>query len=291
MEDRAKEYIKEAQKKLNKFFSTEASKNEQAAPLFNLAGNSFKAARLFQEAGEAYEKSAECYERARDVSSSTNELQNAAKAYAKAQNFSKAIDMFIRAANFYRESNKTSQAAKLLVEASKVFLEDENQDQAVQVLEEAVQIYEDENQPSSACQHITTIADIKSGQKNYVDASKLYRKVAEIRLADRLTQLAATEYMEKATLCQLAAGDLIGAEKMCDEFVNAAPQFDSTREYKLLKALFEAFRNHDNQARATAVAEYDSIKRLDKWHIEVHTDIMNIIQGNTGDEEEENGLL
>lgn len=291
---RADKDFSEAEALQNKKFSLFSSKDSRfgkAAGLYQQSANRYKTIRDFARAAEAYKRAAYCYFESKEPITAASLYQEAAQAFIKDHNNSEALEMFRSATMVYRENNKHTQAAKLLVEAGKVFLEDKNYDEAFNAFQDAVQIYKDENQQSSACQHLTAMADIRSEQKAYVEAAKIYKEVAEIRLSDRLTQLAATEYMEKCCLCQLAAGDLIGSQKMYDEFVNAAPGFERSREAIMLTELFEAYKNKDNEARATAVANYDAIKRLDRWHTEVHTDIMKIIKGEDDGEEEDAGLL
>ena len=287
MSNRGEQFYKEAEKKLNGFSLFNKKRNqEDAAELFNKSGNAYKSVRDFSKAGDAYTRSAETYQMLDELNDCATQFSEAGKMYAKVPELKgKAIEAFRNAVRIFRENGRPTNAAKLLVEASKLFIENEDNDSAVEALNDAVQLYEDENQVMSAVPHITTIADIKAGQKKWIEAAKLYKKVADIRLSDRLTQLAAGEYITKSVICQLAADDLVGAKNLLAEFINTSPAFEPTRECKLLNGIMEAIEAGKSDDFSTAVYQYDQIKKLDKWYVETLLLIKNRIEGQVDDEE------
>ena len=287
MSDRGQKFYNDAEKKLKGFmlFNKEG-KYEDAADLFAKSGNAYKSVRDFGKAGDAYAKSAETYLQINHLNDAASQYADAGKNYSKVPELKqKAIEAFRSASRIYRENGKATNAAKLLVEASKIFIENEDLDSAIEALQDAVQLYEDEDQPSSAVPHITTLAEIKSQQKKWLEASNLFKKVADIRLSDRLTQLAAAEFITKSVVCKLAADDVVGAEQLTEDYVNQSPPFVNSREYKLLKGIIEAIKNTNSEDFSTAIYQYDQIKKLDKWYVETLLLVKNRLEGDVEDDE------
>jgi hypothetical protein len=98
-------------------------------------------------------------------------------------------------------------------------------------------------------------------------------------MGDRLTQLAAGEFFTKAVICQLAADDSVGGENMLRDFVSANPGWDRSREYAMLAEIIKAINDRSSEAFATAVAEYDQVKRLDGWMTDTLLVVKNLIEG------------
>jgi len=268
--DRALMFYTQAESRLNSFSFSKKKKIEEAAQIFVNSANACKAVREFFYAGHIYMIAAEHYQNLDMLTDAATHASEAANMFSRSPNSRNvAIRAYRSAVQIYRENCKPTQAARLLVDASALFIETKDFDAACETLTDAIQLYEDEKQPNQAATHITSLADIKSTQNKWLEASQLYRRVADIRLSQRLTQLAAGEFITKAVLCQIAANDTIGAENMVSQFLSANPGWGGCREHILINGILEAIKKNDSEAYSQAIFDYDQIKRLDKWTTDV----------------------
>ena len=270
MSNRGQQFFEQAENKLNSFSFSKKKKIEESAQLFVNSGNAYKSVRDFNNAGKAYFRAAECFQSIDSLTDSASQAAEAANMYSRSpETREQAIQAYRFAVQIYRENCKATQAARLLIDASTLFLENKDLDSAAEALKDAILLYEDEKQPSTAATHITTLAEIRCQQKKWLEASELFRRVADIRLSQRLTQLSAGEFITKSVLCQLASNDTIGAEKLIGDFLSQSPGFHGSREHLLLTGIIDAIKKNDTNAYSQAVFDYDQIKRLDKWFTEV----------------------
>jgi alpha-soluble NSF attachment protein len=285
MSTRGAEFVRQAEKKLESFsFFNKNGKYSDAADLFVKGGNSFKSVREWVKAGEAYGRAADCWLHVNQLNDAAQCAADSGKMFAKeSETTARAIAAFRQAVQIYRENSKPTNAAKLLVEAAKLFQDGGDIDSAIEALADAAQLYEDENQPLQAVTHLAALADLKSLQKKWLEAAAAYKDVGIRRCADRLTQLAAGEPFTRAVLCQMAGDDSVGAANLLAEFVTANPGWERSREYAMLTDCLKAWDDRNPDAFATAVAEYDQIKRLDAWLTEV---LLIVKQHIEGDEED-----
>lgn len=82
----AQQLLAKADKKFNSstgWFSSNASKYEEAGDLYQQAANSFKIDKLWKEAGDAFMREAECRDQAGEKDDAANAYWNAAKAYKR----------------------------------------------------------------------------------------------------------------------------------------------------------------------------------------------------------------
>ncbi|OHT04945.1 Alpha-soluble NSF attachment protein [Tritrichomonas foetus] len=279
MSNRGEDFFQQAEKALTKFrLFGKNQKWTDAAELFQKAGNSFKSIRNWTRAGDSYTRAAECLQAADQLNEAATVAADAGKMYSKQPETSaKALESFNLAVRIYRENSKPTNAARLLCEAAKVFQEQKDLDSAAKAYSDAAQLYDDENQANQAAQQLAILGDIYSEQKKWVEASNVYKDVANRRLADRLTQLAAGEYCTKSVICRMAADDVVGAESLLHEFVAAYPGWERSREYSMLDMCAKAINDRDSEAFSTALAEYDQFKRLDNWMTSTLLVVKNLI--------------
>jgi len=82
----AQTLLEKADKKANSstgWFSSAATKYEEAGDLYQQAANSFKIEKLFKEAGDAFAREAECRELCKEDNEAANAWWNAAKSYKR----------------------------------------------------------------------------------------------------------------------------------------------------------------------------------------------------------------
>jgi alpha-soluble NSF attachment protein len=113
-ESRAKQYLEEAEKKLkssgsvmSSLFGSSSSKLDDAAELFQKAGNSFKMAKNWTAAGRAFCQAAEIQLKQNTKHEAANMYNEAANAYKKASTedalncYLKSCDIYIDMVIFY----------------------------------------------------------------------------------------------------------------------------------------------------------------------------------------------
>lgn len=285
MSTRGADFLQQAEKALTKFrLFNKDQKWTDAAELFQKSGNSYKSVRDWPHAGEAYARAAECLQNCNQLNEAASIAADAGKMFAKQPETSKqALDAFTLAVRYYRENSKPTNAARLLCDAGKLFIEQNEVDSAIKAYSDAAQLYEDENQPSQAAQQLAIVADLYSSQNKWVEASDAYKSVAEKRIADKLTQLAAGEYCMKSVICRMAADDVVGAESLMNDFIASYPAWERSREYLMLQACDQAINDRNSEAFSSAIAEYDQIKRLDNWMTSSLLVVKKLIDGDDED--------
>ncbi|KAH0787406.1 alpha-soluble NSF attachment protein 2 [Histomonas meleagridis] len=281
MSNRGDDFYANAEKALKKFRVFDKSgKYSEAGDLFMKAGNAYKSVRNFERAGDAYTRAADCFQALNSLNEAASAAAESGKMFAKnPETTSKAIEAFRFASQIYRENSKATNAARLLVDAAKLFQDNGDLDSAIDTLTDAAQLYDDENQPIQAATQLAMIADLQSMKKDWLKAANSYKDVAERRMGDRLTQLAAGEYFTKAIACQMAGDDAVGAEKMLRDFVNLNPGWERTRECAMLQATLKAIDERDVEAFQNALAEYDQFKKLDNWMVTTFTEVKKLLEG------------
>lgn len=278
---RAEEYLREAESKYSgssSFFSFfkggKTQLMEEAAELFVRAGNSFKARSDYLNSAKAFWRAYQVYNEL-GIEFNTyaaEQALNAGNMYSKVEGHAKqASECVSQAAIIYREDGNPTFAAKALKQNSENFKNDGAIDSAIDALLEAAKIYEDENSAISASTHYSEAAILLSDQKRYSDAARYFEKAAELRCKDRLTQMSAFEFFTKAVIMHMCNDDAVNASRRIDHFVSMAPSWEQTREYTLVKTLVELILNPKPTFEtdfSNACAEYDHIRRLEKWYVD-----------------------
>ena len=230
------------------------------------AANNYKMAKMWCEAGAAFQKAA-------SLNSSISKHESASQ--------------YVEAAGCYKKNN-TEQAAKCLQEAIQVYEElgrfgiaakhygtlgelfenerDPNIELAVVNYEKAADYYEGEESYSSANKfklkvaHYSALTDTDAG---YTRAVSIYEEVAARSIDNSLLKWSAKEYYFKAVLCCMCVkGESRAAIARYEE---EFPAFLNTREHKLVCGLQEAIDESNKESYTELVQEFDNISPLDKW--------------------------
>jgi alpha-soluble NSF attachment protein len=287
MSRRGDDFYRSAEKKLTSLSLFDRhGKFMDAAELFTKAGHSYKSLRDWPRAGHAYSRASDCYIHIDALIDAASSSSDAGKMYARDPTRSQdAIRAFQSAVQLYRESAKTAQAAYLLAEAAKVFQDGNDLDSAADALADAAQLYDDENQSLAAAAQITALANVRVMQRNWLEAAKGYRDVGMRRNAERASQATAGDYFTKAVVCLLAAGDSVGAGNELRDCSAANPGWARSRDAAMLADIIKAANENDLEEFASAVAEFDQVRRLDGWMTETLLVVRRLI------EEEEDDLI
>eukprot|EP01123_Difflugia_compressa_P014522 TRINITY_DN760_c0_g1_i3.p1 TRINITY_DN760_c0_g1~~TRINITY_DN760_c0_g1_i3.p1 ORF type:complete len:184 (-),score=36.98 TRINITY_DN760_c0_g1_i3:88-558(-) len=150
--------------------------------------------------------------------------------------------------------------------------------------ETAADYFENDSSPSSANNCLLKVAQFAASLLNFHRAFELFEQVANASISNNLLKWSVKEYFLKAGLCHLAEGDIVATKKAIERYAQLSPEFNGTREHKFLLQITEAFENYDVEEFKNAVAEFDSISKLDPWKTAILVTISDkITEENTED--------
>ncbi|XP_004205892.1 alpha-soluble NSF attachment protein isoform X1 [Hydra vulgaris] len=286
-EDRANEYLAEAKKNIESskgFFGRmfgATSKIEDASSLYSRAGNSFKIAKNWKAAGDAFCEAAKLQEnQLQSKHEAASQYVEAANCYRKS-NFEEAINCLQQAIEIYTEMGRFSIAAKHHITIAEIYetnLADINE--AINHYTKAADFYKGEESNSAANKCLLKMAFYYAQQENYKKAISIYEDVAAVCIESPLLKYSAREHYFRASLCWLCL-DIAAVEVAINKYLEMFPALEDSRELKFLNKLVEAVKEENIDHFTEAVREYDSISRLDQWYT---TLLLRIKKSFTGDD-------
>jgi len=286
----AKDLMVQAQKKLTSFsfFGSKTAKFEDAGELYKKAANLFKVGKQGNEAAQAYMEAAQCFLQ------SNNSQHEAATCYIKAsgcfkkESHKEAADALLKAIALYTADGRFSMAAKYEKDLAELFEANNDIANAMGHYETAAEYFAGENSPSSANGCLLKVAHFAATAEDYKKAIQLFEEISQTSLANKLLQWSVKEYLLKAGLCNLCAGDVVEAKKALTRYMAMDPNFPSSRECKFLSAITDAYENRDEEAFTNSLTDYDTITPVDAWK----TTLLNVIQDKIKkDDEDSDGVL
>lgn len=285
-EEDGKNLLEEAEKKLNtkssffkSLFSSQASGPEDAAETFARAANSFKLAKAWVRAGDAFTRSAAAYQKAGSDYSydAASKLAEAGKMYKNGENVTKAVEAFEAAVRVYTDGARFQQAARYTREIAE--LHDGNGDLAAAraAYEAAADLYDGEDAKSNANTMRSREAAIAGLMGDYAHAASVFEKIATVALESRLLKYGARDLLLRAALCHCVE-DQVGAARAIERYREMDPSFKDSREDELLTKIVAAVEESDAEAFTNAVYDFDQISKLDEWKTTILLKIKNSIR-------------
>ncbi|XP_057669989.1 alpha-soluble NSF attachment protein-like [Diorhabda carinulata] len=270
---KAEELIAEAEKKVTSrglfsYLFGNSKKKDEALECYRTAAILFKMAKNWSAAGKAFVEVAK-------LSAKNGDRYDAAIGYVDAANCYKkndvldAINCFIKAIEIYTEMGRFAIAAKHYHTIAELY-EREIVDLklAMQYYEQAADYYRGEDNNSSANKCLLKVAQYAAHFGNYEKAVQVYQEVAYLALGNALLQYSAKESLFKAALCHLCI-DVFNTQQALESYVKKYPSFNESREYKFLTTLIRHIEEENEEGFSVAIKEYDSVSRLDQWHISI----------------------
>jgi alpha-soluble NSF attachment protein len=108
---------------------------------------------------------------------------------------------------------------------------------------------------------------VEMGQ--YAEASKLYEAVANEYVSNNLLKYSAKDLYMNTLLCVMAEGDTTTAMSKREEFRMSDVNFESSRQDKLVTECLNAMLGSNPEDFATAVAEWESMTKLDAFRVKL----------------------
>lgn len=267
---KATELIAQAEKKmkstqgfLGSFFGG-STKVEEAAELYVRAANSFKMAKQWKAAGDAFCEAAALQQRMDSKHEAGSRFVDAGTCYKKADP-NQAVNSITRGIEIYTDMGRFSIAAKHHITIAEIYeTELADTEKASVHYEQAADYYKGEESTSSANKCLLKVAHYRAMSEEYDKAINIYEEIAANAIENNLLRYGAKEYFFKALLCHMCV-DLLNAQQALEKYEGMFPTFSDARECKLVKSLLAAMEEQEVDAFQDAVKDYDSISRLDQW--------------------------
>lgn len=247
---------------LSGFFSG-GSNQEEAAELFARAGNAFKLAKKWKEAGDAYMQQATILMKMNEADEASSAFMNAAKTYKK-EFPSEAVSAFQKSTEALVSKGRFQAAAGNEKSIAEIYeIEFALPQKAMESYERAADYYLGEDQPQAANQCLLKVANFAAELENYNKAIETYELVAEQSASNAMTRFSLRTYFLNAGICHLASGDYVKTRMALEKYLHMDVSFSDTREYQLLKTILDCIEQQDEDAFTNAVADFDKLTRLD----------------------------
>eukprot|EP01006_Ploeotia_vitrea_P018709 TRINITY_DN5039_c0_g1_i1.p1 TRINITY_DN5039_c0_g1~~TRINITY_DN5039_c0_g1_i1.p1 ORF type:complete len:292 (-),score=51.90 TRINITY_DN5039_c0_g1_i1:58-933(-) len=246
------------------------NKWEEAEEYYTSAGNKFKIAKNWKQAGESFMRAASCHVKMDSKHQAATSHISAAQCYSKGGDIDSAVMCYKEAISTHTDNGRFSQAAKYEKEVGDLYKAELRHDEAIKHYQKAVDYYYGEDQTSSANGCRLEIAEICASLDRFTEAAKAFEEVGESAIENNIMKFHVKEYFFKAMLCHLAAsGNTPDALEAVHEkqsyFCSRDVYYQKSRECELIEAIITACEAGDEPQFTNAVAEFDSIIRLDDW--------------------------
>lgn len=268
--------VKEAEKTLNKFslFSSRGKK-EDAADLFQRAGNSYKVAKRWDEAGMAFARAGALHKELGDQHDAAQAFVEAAKCFRKTSH-DRAIEILLaEVIPGMLEGGRHVQAAKAYEEIAEMYEEDGDVEHALDYFRQAADLHSSSSSKSAANKCLTKVAFLAAQDEKYDVAIETFEQIAETCLESNLLKFNAKGHLLCAGLCIVAKGDMVLADRAMERYKTLDYSFEASRECKLLVDIIAAYNDYNPEQFTDVVYNYDAVSKLDQWKTTIMLRIKN----------------
>ncbi|XP_020109816.1 alpha-soluble NSF attachment protein [Ananas comosus] len=262
-EARGDDFEKKAEKKLTGW-GLFGSKYEDAADLFDKAGNSFKLAKNWERAGAVYIKLANCHLKLESKHEAASAYVDAANCYKKISP-KDAAQALNQAVNLFLEIGRLNMAARYCKELGELYQQEQDLEKAIDFYERAADLFQSEEVTTSANQCKQKVAEFSAQLEQYPKAIEIFEAIARQSINNSLLKYSVKGILLNAGICQLCKGDVVAITNALERYQELDPTFSGTREYKLLADLAASMDEGDVVKFTDFIKEYDSMTRLDPW--------------------------
>jgi alpha-soluble NSF attachment protein len=270
-EAKGKQYLEEAEKKLkssgsmfSSIFGSGGSKLDDAAELFQKAGNSFKMAKNWTAAGRAFCQAAEIQLKQNTKHEAANMYNEAANAFKKASP-EDALNCLNKSCEIYIDMGRLVMAAKQYQIIAELFETDVvDIPNAITYYEKAADLFKTEENNASANKCLLKVAQFSAQLDKYARAIEIYEQIGTSSIESPLLKYGARDHFFRAALCHLCI-DHLNCQQAIARYESILASFVDSRESNFLKQLISAVEENNLDNFTNAVKEYDSLSRLDNW--------------------------
>lgn len=274
------EYIQEAEKKLkgsSGFMSIFGGgmKVDEAIEYYCRAANSFKMAKRWNDAGQAFEQAASLHLKQTNKHDAGSMLVDAANCYKKVD-AQKAVKCLEQTIEIYVDMGRFTTAAKHHISIAEIYESDlVDFGKTIAHYQTAADYYSGEESKASANRCLLKVAQYSALNGDFQKAAEIYEQVAHSCIESPLLKYSAKEHFFRAALCHLAI-DLTNAQIAIKKYEEAFPRFNDSRECTLINTLIQKLEENDSDGFTDAVKDYNEISPLDAWYTNL---LLRIKQG------------
>ena len=264
------------------------NKHEDAAELFERAAIRFKLAKLWSRAADSYDCLAECRAKTKETHEYASACVEAANMLRKCEKHESACARYRSAARAYAELGRFSQRGKHLKEVGETYESIGREEEAIEAYGEAASAYEGEESARTtrnACQ--LKRAALLAHRDRFEEATEIFEEVASASVDNNLLRFSVKGYFLQAGMCRLCWCDAVGVLNALERYDAADPAFPGSRERDVLEKCARAMEDGDGDAFSRAVAEFDSMSRLDAWKTTVLLKAKKRIEAAVREEEDD----
>ncbi|KAG9296390.1 hypothetical protein G9A89_014982 [Geosiphon pyriformis] len=274
----AQNLLAKADKKATTFGWFGGNKFEEASELYNKAANTFKLAKRWKEAGDAFIRAASMQIQLNERDEAATTYINASKCYKKSS-FEDAITSLKQAIEIFTDRGRFQVAAGHQKEIAQIYESDlVDLERAMQAYEIAADWYAGEEATALANSCLLKVGTFAATLEQYDKAIEKFEQVANASLDNQLTKWSLKEYFLKAGLCHIANMDHVGAQRALQRYCEMDVTFSSTREFQFLQSILEAVEAGDSEIFTNKVVEFDQLTKLDNWKTTILLKIKKSIQ-------------
>lgn len=266
--------FKKAEKKLSSWNFFSDDKYEEAAELFEKAGNLYKINKEWDNAAKSFKKAADCYNKAKSFEM-TRCLISAAMCFKKVD-LNQALQCFNDAYTYSLEQGQFKDAAKYLKEMAEIYETQLDFKNTCEYYKKAAELFEDENCSNIHC--LLKVAYYFAKMEKYSDAIAIYEQIVLKSLDHNAKKFFVKDYLFRALLCKLCLNDLIGVKQMVEKYIDLDSSFTFTNECNVIKKIIECVEDNDTEMFTNTVADFDRLMKLDEWKIHLLLKIKNSLE-------------
>ena len=218
--------------------------------------------RAGKEAGETYVKLAEVNTKLESQHDSAAAWVEAAKSFQKIDQ-RRAVKCLQHAVSLYTDMGRLGMAARQLREIADTLEKDDSREEALLFYEQAADLFSTDNSTAEANKCLLKVAQFSAEMENYPRAIDIFESVGKTAADNTLLRFSAKGHFLHAALCALCSMDPNAVRERLEKYKEIDLNFDGSRECSLVESLADALETGDEDAFTTAVAEYDSLTRLD----------------------------
>jgi len=245
-----------------------SSKLEEAIDLYTKAAISYKMAKQWKKAGNAYRCSASLHIRDNSRHNAANDYVNAANCYKKCGP-NEAIDCLNKAIDIFTDTTRLTTAAKYHVMIAEIYEKEFlNVTKAMANYEIAANYFKCDESIASANKCLLNVAHYSASLGDYQKAIDIYEEVGAYCIDSSLLKYSAKDHYFRAALCHTCIDHLNG-ELAVKRYEELFPAFSDSRECKFVKKLLVNLEDADVDGFTQTVKDFDSISRLDKWFVNI----------------------
>jgi alpha-soluble NSF attachment protein len=207
-----------------------------------------------------------------------NTLTEAFKVYRKdsptdaARVLSSAIQHYTSKGNFRRAATHQQNLAEVYE------MEIGDQKKALEAYDTAAGWFESDNAEALANKLYLKVGDLAALEGDYPRAIGKFESVAKSSLNNNLMRWSVKDYLLKAGICHLAAGDQIATKRALENYRELDNSFAQTRENMLLMDLVQAVEDGEQDQFSEKLFQFDQLSKLDKWKTSLLLKVKNGIE-------------